>query len=88
MVTGGCHIPVMKRSTAIQRLFADYGLTCLQVSRFLGVSRQSVLAWRTGRNRISPAYAKSLNAKYGLPLHVLRPDVWDAPGKDCSRRAA
>jgi len=72
----------------ISRLFSERGLTNVEVAEFLGVTRQCVSAWRSGRNLIHPAIAKRLHEHFDLPLNVLRPDVWDAPGRDCRRRAA
>jgi len=52
----------------------------------VGVTYQCVNFWRSGRNQIPPAQAKALNEQFGLPLHVLRPDIWDPPAR--RRKAA
>jgi DNA-binding transcriptional regulator YiaG len=78
----------MKQAPAIDRAFKDRGLTSGEVARFLNVTPQCVQSWRSGRNRISPTYARLLNEQYELPLHVLRPDVWDPPARSYRRKAA
>jgi plasmid maintenance system antidote protein VapI len=77
-----------KPVTDIDRAFARLDLKDAEVARAIGVTRQCVRYWRHGRNLISPARARELNARFGLPLHILRPDVWDPPLRACRRKAA
>lgn len=70
-----------RQPTPIDEAFTARGLTTTEVATSMGVSHQCVLYWRTGRNRIDPADAKELNRKFGFPLHVLRPDIWDPPNR-------
>lgn len=72
-------MPGMKRVTDIDRAFAGCDLSNREVAAALGVTPQCIHSWRSGRNQINPTNAKILNARFGLPLHVLRPDVWDPP---------
>jgi DNA-binding transcriptional regulator YiaG len=74
--------------TEIDRAFAKLNLSTKEVAKALRVTPQCVQYWRSGRNLINPARARELNARFDLPLHVLRPDVWDPPSRACRRKAA
>jgi transcriptional regulator with XRE-family HTH domain len=80
----------MARRADIDRLFQRYGLTNRKVAAALGVSHQAVTHWRAGRNLINPVLARRLNQLFDVPLHLIRPDVWDAPAstKATPRRKA
>ncbi len=58
---------------------ARAGLTDQQAASLLNVSREAVRLWRRGQRRMLPRHARALHASFGIPLHELRPDVWDAP---------
>jgi DNA-binding transcriptional regulator YdaS (Cro superfamily) len=70
----------------IDLAFIRCRLTSRQAAAVLGVTYQCVNFWRRERNQIPPAQAKALNQVFGLPLHVLRPDIWDPPAR--RRKAA
>ncbi len=78
----------MASSSTVDRAFLGSDLSTKEAAEFLGVSKTCVLWWRYGRNKISPAHAKALHERFGLPLHMLRPDVWDPPSRACRRKAA
>jgi len=44
-----------------------------------GVTRRAVASYRHGERRPRPAKAKDISARCGIPLHSIRPDVWDPP---------
>jgi DNA-binding transcriptional regulator YdaS (Cro superfamily) len=67
----------------IDQAFIDRHLSSRRVAEEIGVTYQCVNFWRRGRNQIPPAQAKALNQMFGIPLHVLRPDIWSR-----QRRAA
>lgn len=66
-------------STAIDRAFRQRGLSNAAVARELSVSSEAVRAWRTGRNLTGTDYAKRICERWDIPLHEIRPDVWDPP---------
>jgi DNA-binding transcriptional regulator YdaS (Cro superfamily) len=52
-----------------------------------GVTQQAVSHWLIGLRRIPAEYAKPIADKTGIPLHVIRPDLFPAPtGEDGEAR--
>lgn len=49
-----------------------------KLAKALGVSAQAVHNWKL-RGTIPAERAKDVAAATGVPLHELRPDLWDAP---------
>jgi DNA-binding transcriptional regulator YdaS (Cro superfamily) len=72
--------------TKIERAFRDKGLRNVDIARAVGVSLTLVRYWLIGHSPIAPHHAKSLRKAFDIPLHVMRPDIWDAPSKktDCA----
>ena len=64
------------RNPIINRVFQTYG-SCAAVAAAFGVSRQSVWAWK----EIPLRHVKAIRDFTGIPLHELRPDVYEAPAK-------
>jgi transcriptional regulator with XRE-family HTH domain len=60
------------------------GLTNNEIAVSLGVTRTAVYYWRIGRNPLAAEVAKELSGKFGIPLHELRPDLWDPPSTKCA----
>jgi transcriptional regulator with XRE-family HTH domain len=57
----------------------ERNITTQQVAAVCGTTSQAVLHWRTGHRQMRPPYAKKLAAAFDIPLHLLRPDLWDPP---------
>jgi transcriptional regulator with XRE-family HTH domain len=55
------------------------GLTLEGLGDLVGLSKPSVWRIEAGEQMPSPETAKEINAKTGIPLWELRPDIWDAP---------
>lgn len=51
-------------------------LTQLELARQLGVTRETVARWETGRRKIDPARAARISEATGVPRKELRPDVF------------
>ncbi|MCB1723236.1 MAG: helix-turn-helix domain-containing protein [Gammaproteobacteria bacterium] len=45
----------------------------------IGVSQGMVSNWVTRRARITAERAVQIHAEFGIPLHVMREDLWPAP---------
>lgn len=45
----------------------------------IGVSVAAVSYWANGIARVPPGRCKSIERVTGIPRHVLRPDIFDAP---------
>lgn len=58
---------------------ADHSLNDAEVGARLGVTAEAVRLWRHGKRRIAPITAKRIEREFGIPLHLLRPDIWQAP---------
>jgi transcriptional regulator with XRE-family HTH domain len=54
-------------------------ISARELAKFLGVTPGFVSHIRTGRRPLPIKYAKLISQRYGVPLHVLRPDVYDPP---------
>ena len=61
--------------------FRKFGIRTREVAISIGVSEATVRSWRLGRTNIKPRYAREVFEKFGIPLHMLRPDTWDAPAE-------
>lgn len=59
---------------------AEKGLTDGELGTMLGVSAELVRLWRHGRRPISAKRAVDMSKVTGIPLHELRPDLWEPPG--------
>ena len=60
------------------------GNTAVALAARLGVTHPSVLRWAAGR--VPAERVRAVSAETGIPLHELRPDLFDAPA--ASARAA
>lgn len=57
----------------------DHDLSDAEMGGRLGVTAEAVRLWRHGKRRIAPVTAKRIEREFGIPLHQLRPDLWQAP---------
>jgi DNA-binding transcriptional regulator YdaS (Cro superfamily) len=64
---------------SLDAFFTDYGCSTSQVAESLGVTNEAVRAWRRGIRRIPTSQARLIEDRFGIPKHLLRPDVWDPP---------
>lgn len=58
------------------------------IAAALGVNPEVVRLWRHGRRKINAERAIALSKVTGIPLHELRPDLWEAPPSATMRRSA
>lgn len=63
----------------IDRVLAEYGVESQTLALALRVSTEAVRTWRRGTRRITPDAARLTEARFGVPKHLLRPDLWDPP---------
>jgi len=70
----------------IDRVLTEYGLDSQTLALALRVSVEAVRTWRRGTRRITPDAARITEARFGVPKHLLRPDLWDAPAEPKSSR--
>ena len=63
----------------IDRVLAEYGVDSQTLALALKVSTEAVRTWRRGTRRITPDAARLTEQRFGVPKHLLRPDLWDAP---------
>lgn len=66
-------------ATYLDRVMTERGITTSQMAFFFKVSPNAARQWRMGERRLSPAHAIQVSADLGIPLHKLRPDIWDKP---------
>ena len=59
--------------------FRGTGLTQAQIAARAHAHPVTVSKWISGALRPGPERALALEAEFGLPRHLLRPDLWDAP---------
>jgi DNA-binding transcriptional regulator YdaS (Cro superfamily) len=58
------------------------------LGRALGISKQAVANWwKTVNPAVPPIHVLALEKLYGIPRHVIRPDIYPAPWRDKSRVA-
>ena len=62
---------------SLDDVFLQYGLSTAEVAKELKVTPTAVRYWRHGRNPLTCERAMVISAKFGIPRHVLRPDIWD-----------
>ncbi len=63
------------RNPIIEKIAAAYG-SYSELARVLGVTRQSVWAWK----EVPLHHVRRIAAEKNFKLHELRPDIYDAPG--------
>lgn len=67
--------PAMSIAAAMQAK----GFTDATLAQTLDVSPETVRLWRHGQRNPAPQKAQALNRALGIPLHILRPDIYPAP---------
>jgi hypothetical protein len=65
---------------SLDPVFTEYGVEARDLMIALQVSREAVRKWQRGLQPMSPANARVISVRFGIPLWRLRPDVWDRPG--------
>jgi transcriptional regulator with XRE-family HTH domain len=66
-------------TTNLDVALRERGISTIQAAKLCGATRQAVRMWRMGQRRPSVPYAKLLALQYGIPRHLIRPDLWDPP---------
>ena len=54
-------------------------LTDAEIAERLVVSAETVNRWRKGAGRMSRTHAKQVEKLFGIPRHLLRPDLFEPP---------
>jgi hypothetical protein len=57
----------------------ESGISNQKVADVCRVSANAARQWRLGLYFPSVEYAKTISSTYGIPRHLLRPDIWDPP---------
>lgn len=57
----------------------DYAGSQAAFARKIGAPPAFVWQWLTGRRPVSPKFARAIEAEFGMPRYVLRPDVFGNP---------
>lgn len=63
----------------IRALVRDFGV--IKMAKAVGITHPSVSVW----TRVPDQHVRKVAALTGVPLHVLRPDLYDAPKKRGAR---
>jgi transcriptional regulator with XRE-family HTH domain len=74
-------MPEKANKTFLDGWMRQHGVTSIAMAETCQTTRQSVQIWRQGKRRIGVEYARRISEAYEIPLHMLRPDVWDDPAK-------
>jgi plasmid maintenance system antidote protein VapI len=70
----------------IDDVLAEYGVTSYDLAVSLGLSVEAVRTWRRGTRRITPEAARLTEQRFGVPKHLLRPDLWEPSPPPVKRR--
>jgi len=65
---------------ALREQLKQRNLTFAEVANRLDVSVPLISHWCSERVRISAERALELHREFGIPLHELRPDIWEGEG--------
>lgn len=69
----------------IERVIQATGLSRAEFASQIEADPGFVYQWVTGRRRVSPKYARAIEARFGVSRHLLRPDVFGpAPDKEAA----
>ncbi len=68
----------MKVVPDLKALLARNGLRLSDVAAKLYLSRPALTKW--GQRGVPPARVPDVERVTGIPRHLLRPDLWNAPG--------
>jgi DNA-binding transcriptional regulator YiaG len=71
--------PAAEATSALDEHMIRTGVTTTALAARMQVTPSTVRQWRSGVRKTSVACAKRLAAELDMPLHLLRPDIWDAP---------
>jgi DNA-binding transcriptional regulator YdaS (Cro superfamily) len=63
----------------LEPVFTEFGIRKQDLMVSLALSWPAVFKWFNGRQAPSPTHAREIEAKFGIPKHRLRPDLWEAP---------
>jgi len=80
----------MKRQhqDGLAEVIARHDVTKAQIVEKIGVTGQAVSLWITGKRQPSVATARLIHQIFNIPLHELRPDVWQPPSLRRRKTAA
>jgi hypothetical protein len=68
-----------RSSSYLDVALRERGITNASAARLCGTTPEAVRMWRLGERRPGVTYAKLLAGEYGIPRHLIRPDLWDPP---------
>lgn len=66
-------------------LLAEYGVTPRDIQVSFAMTKEGVRLWRRGIHEVSTENARLIEAKFGIPRHRIRPDIWDPPPQKTRR---
>jgi DNA-binding transcriptional regulator YdaS (Cro superfamily) len=67
-------------------ILTEYAVSPKDIEVSLGVCSETVRLWRRGKRRIDHTCAQRIEARFGIPRHRMRPDIWAAPVPKTRRR--
>lgn len=62
---------------SLKNIFQKYGFTCLSAAK-KGVNYQTLYKQMQGKRTVGAKTAMRYHKILGIPLHELRPDLWEA----------
>jgi DNA-binding Xre family transcriptional regulator len=65
--------------TQLQKLLKERKMRLADLARAVEVDKATTTRWSKGA--IPPERVREVAKVTGIPAHVLRPDLWDAPAK-------
>jgi plasmid maintenance system antidote protein VapI len=65
--------------TAFANLMDEHGVSQHDLVVSLAVTPKAVRNWRDGSRQPTPDNARIIEARFGIPKHLIRPDIWDPP---------
>lgn len=69
----------MDASDAIKAYRAETEATQQALADVLGVRQSTVASWESGHRSVSASLVGRVSACTGIPMHVLRPDLFPQP---------
>lgn len=83
-----CGRAIQPRRTPLLAEFQARGLVQRQVALAMRRSEPAVSKWVSGESQVPALCARKLHDLYGIPLELMRPDLWPPPPVQASEQAA
>lgn len=50
-----------------------------KLAAIAGVNHSTVCSWKRRTGQVPVIYAQRIKSQLGVPLHMIRPDIWEPP---------